>query len=266
LPAITAGECQVRTAFSLGLLLSLVLAAAPLRCAPAESAPLTVFAAASLAESLQQLASAYEKESGVPVRVSFAGSGTLARQIEAGAPAEVFISADVAWMDELSARKLIVPESRRVLLTNRLVLVAPVSSTVALKLAPNAPVAAALRGGPLALADPDNVPAGRYAKAAFTALGIWPALEGHLVRGEDVRAALLWVARGEAPLGVVYATDARAEPRVRVVDSFPADSHPAIEYPIALVTGASARGAKFVAFLESPVAGAVFVSHGFGLP
>ena len=256
----------MRTSFSLGLLLAWLLAVAPVSSAPPAPVPLTVFAAASLAESMQQLATAYEKESGVPVRVSLAGSGTLARQIEAGAPADVFISADVVWMDQLAERKLIVPESRRVLLTNRLVLIAPRTSTVAIKLAPNVRLVAALGGGRLAVADPDNVPAGRYAKAALTALGVWTDLEPHLVRGEDVRAALLWVARGEAALGVVYATDARAESRVRVVDTFPAENHPAIVYPIAIVSGAAPGTAKFVAFLESPPAGAVFAAHGFGLP
>jgi molybdate transport system substrate-binding protein len=228
---------------------------------------ITVFAAASLTESVQELATAYGKEKpGQVVRTSFASSGTLARQIEAGARVDVFLSADAEWMDELETHHFLVPGSRHTLLVNDLVLIAPATSTVQVRLAPNAPVLAALGGGRLAVADPDSVPAGRYARAAFTALGIWGQLEPHVVRAEDVRAALAWVARGEAPLGVVYATDARIQPKVRVVATFPRTSHPPIVYPIALVIGASPAAADFAAYLESATGRAVFVKYGFGAP
>lgn len=256
----------MRQSFGFALVLSALIAVLPLRQAAAQQGVIRVFAAASLAESLQELAGAYEQSSGSVVRISFASSGTLARQIEAGAPADIFVSADTEWMDELATRDLLVAGSRRTLLTNVLVLVAPAASPLTLRLASGAPVAAALDGGRLAVADPDHVPAGRYARAAFQTLGIWQDLEAHLVRGEDVRATLLWVARGEAPLGVVYGTDARAEPRVRVVATFPPGSHPPIVYPIALLKGAAPDAKGFVDFLESPAARAAFDRYGFGQP
>ena len=226
----------------------------------------TVFAAASLTESVGELAVAYKQRTGVPVRTAFASSGTLARQIEAGAQADIFISADAVWMGFLGERRMLVAGTRRDLVTNRLVLIAPAGSATFVKLGPHAPVVGALHGQRLALADPQTVPAGRYAQAAFEAFGIWTELEPHLLRGEDVRVALMWVARGEAPLGVVYATDARAEPAVVVVDSFPESSHPPIVYPLALVAGASPAAAGFAAFLESPAARAVFEKAGFTTP
>jgi molybdate transport system substrate-binding protein len=225
-----------------------------------------VFAAASLSESVQQLATAFQQQTGVRVRASFASSAALARQIDAGASADVFISADAAWMDELDAHQRLSPGSRRNLVANELVLIAPAGSQLRLQLGPHAPLAAALHGGRLALADPDSVPAGRYARAALMAFGLWSELEAHLVRAEDVRVALAWVARGEAPLGVVYATDARVEPRVTVLDRFPASSHPPIVYPVALLAAAPPAAARFVAFLESPAGRAVFAKAGFTTP
>lgn len=256
----------IRACRAIGVVLACALLAGLAHAGEQERTGITVFAAASLAESLQELAAAYQKQTGIPVHVSLASSGMLARQIGAGAKADVFISAGVAWMDDLEQRHLILPGTRRVLVTNRLVLIAPAGSAVTLKLGPNAPVVAALRSGRLAVADPDNVPAGRYAKAAFTSLGIWKELEPHLVRAENVRAALMSVARGEAPLGVVYATDARAEPRVRVLDTFPESSHPPIVYPMPLVSGASGISSGIESFLESPAAVAVFAKAGFAPP
>jgi molybdate transport system substrate-binding protein len=248
------------------MLVGTVLAAQSAFADARDRPEISVLAAASLTETVQTLAAAYQQKSGIVVRASFASSALLARQIEAGARADVFLSADTRWADYLDERHLIAPGTRRNVAVNRLVLVAPVESSVNLKLEPGAPVAAALQGGRLAIADPDTVPAGRYAKAAFTALGIWTQLEPHLVRAEDVRAALAWVARGEAPLGVVYATDARVEANVRIVATFPASSHPPIVYPLALLVGASPAAADFASFLESPAGRAVFEQAGFGSP
>jgi molybdate transport system substrate-binding protein len=256
----------MRRWLKLGVAIGPVFLAALACAAEAERPGVTVFAAASLTESVGELASAYEKQTGVRVRTSFASSGTLARQIDAGAQADIFISADAVWMDFLAEHRRLVAGTRHDLVSNRLVLIAPADSALELKLGAHAPVLAALRGERLALADPVSVPAGRYAQAAFESFGIWTELEPHLLRGEDVRVALMWVARGEAPLGVVYATDALAEPRVRVVDSFPASAHAPIVYPMAVVSGASAGAAAFAAFLDSPAARAVFVKAGFTTP
>jgi molybdate transport system substrate-binding protein len=187
----------------------------------------------------------------------------LAKQIEAGAPAGVFVSADPEWMDYLAQRGLIEAGSRRDLLGNRLVLIAPADSRVMLRLTPGAPLAAALGGGRLATGDPDAVPAGRYAREALIALGLWNKVSSRLVRAENVRAALEYVARGEAPLGIVYRTDALADKRVRIVDTFAADSHEPIIYPLALTVHAGAAAARFATFLESPAARQIFARYGF---
>ncbi len=247
------------------VLIGFVFASASVAVTP-KPVIVTVFAAASLTEAVGQLAAAYEKDSGIAIKTSFASSGMLARQIEAGAPADIFISADMAWMDELEKHKRLVSGSRRPLLLNRLVLVAPADSAIKLKLEPHVRIVSALNGGRLALAEPDTVPAGRYARVAFTSLEVWKDLEPNILRAEDVRAALAWVARGEAPLGVVYATDAKVEPRVRVVDMFPVSSYPPIIYPIAQVIGASRSAAGFAAYLESAAARTVFTKYGFDIP
>lgn len=247
----------------LALLLCAMLAAV---AAPAR-AEVTVFAAASLTDVLQPLADAYAQTSGQGVRVAFGSSATLARQIAAGAPADLFISADAAWMDTLEATQAIVPASRRVLAGNRLVLVAPAARPIALTLTPGLPLADALDGGRLALADPDSVPAGRYARAALTHLGAWDAVAPHLVRGEDVRHALRYVARGEAPLGIVYLSDARAEPAVVIVAVFPEDSHPPIVYPMAAAARAAPAAAEaFMAYLLGDVAQSALRAAGFTAP
>ncbi len=246
----------------LSTLLALFLGAG---AAAAEPRPaLLVFAAASLTDVLQELGPAFEKESGRAVKFSFAASSALARQIEAGAKADAFFSADTAWMDYLQARDLIDPATRVNLLGNRLVLIAPANSALQLKIAPGFALAAALgRGGRLSTGDPDSVPVGRYARSALTSLGVWSQVADRLVGADNVRTALLFVERGEAPLGIVYATDAAIDPGVRVVDTFPASSHPPIVYPIALTRGADADAARLVAFLRGPAARAVFERYGF---
>ncbi len=242
----------------LGALAALILGAAPL--AARTGPPVTVFAAASLKNALDDVAHAY---TGGEVKVSYAASSAIARQIEAGAPADVFISADADWMDELAKKSLIVSSSRRDLLTNHLALIAPATSTVRFSIRRGMPLAAALGAdGRLAIAGPD-VPAGRYGQASLESLGVWPSVKNHLARAENVRATLAFVARGETPLGIVYDTDARIEPKVRIIGLFPDASHPRIVYPAALVTGSSGGGMGFLRFLESPKASAIFRRYGF---
>jgi molybdate transport system substrate-binding protein len=229
----------------------------------ADDRAIIVFGASSLTNALQDLGDAYTKSTSIPVKFSFAASSALARQIENGAPADVFFSADVDWMDYLQARNLIQIKSRRDIVGNRLVLIAPLSSDIKLKIEPHFPLATALGNGRLATGDPDSVPVGRYAQAALTQLGVWKDLADRVVRAENVRSALAFVDRGEAPLGIVYETDALIDRNVRVVDMFPATSHPPIVYPIALTSNAQPAAAKFVTFLESPAADAVFKAYGF---
>jgi molybdate transport system substrate-binding protein len=223
----------------------------------------TVFAAASLSTVLQELGAEYTQETGNTVGLSFAATSMLARQIESGAHADVFFSADQEWMDYLDQRGLVQQGSRRNLLGNRLALVAPADSTLQLKVAPNFKLLAALKGGRLATGDPDAVPVGRYARSALTNLGVWSELADRLVRADNVRTALAFVARGEAPLGIVYLTDARLEPGVRILDLFPPNSHLPISYPVALTSGASAQAASFIEFLRGPVGTAAFEKYGF---
>jgi molybdate transport system substrate-binding protein len=225
--------------------------------------PLTVFAAASLTNVMGDVGKAWSERGQPAPKLSFASSSVLARQIEAGARADVFFSADVEWMDYVANRGLVRNETRRDLLGNRLVLIAPASSTVALQIAPGFPLAATLGKGRLATGDPDFVPAGRYARSALTTLGVWSDVADRLVRAENVRVALAYVSRGEAPLGIVYATDALAEPRVRVVDTFPEDSHLPIRYPVAALRGSGAAAAEFADFLAGEQARDLFVRAGF---
>jgi molybdate transport system substrate-binding protein len=227
------------------------------------AAPLVVFAAASLTDALQEADAAFSATNKMAVKESFAASSVLAKQIEAGAPADVFFSADQQWMDYLAQHDLLAPGSRHDVLGNALVLIAPADSTLRLKIARGFDLAGALGGGKLSTGDPDSVPAGLYARAALTQLGVWSQVQDHLVRAENVRAALAYVARGEAPLGIVYRTDAEAEKRVRVVDVFPADSHPPITYPLALTRRARADAARYVSFLEGATARGIFERYGF---
>jgi len=253
-----------RTLLGLGLLCLAMSASLP--AAEVQQPQILVFAAASLTDALQEVNTAYEKTAHVKVKSSFDSSSVLARQIEAGAPADVFISADTTWMDYLQSRNLIQAASRKNLLGNQLVLIAPADSQIQLKIAPHFPLAAALGEGKLATGDPDSVPAGRYARSALTKLGVWDSVAPRLARAENVRVALLYVARGEAPLGIVYTSDALADRRVRVVDTFPADTHEPIVYPIALTTSAKSEAAAFVAYLAGPQGREIFVKYGFTVP
>src|SRR5579863_923 len=220
--------------------------------ADADKLPITVFAAASLTNVLQDLGDGFTKETSIPVRFSFAASSALARQIENGAPADVFLSADLEWMDYLQARNLIQRDTRQNVLGNRLVLIAPADSKIDVKIAPHFPLAKALGTGHLATGDPDSVPVGRYAREALTTLGVWNDVADRLVRADSVRSALAFVDRGEAMLGIVYETDALVDKHVRVVGAFPATSHLPIVYPIALTGAAKPYAARFVAYIRGP--------------
>jgi molybdate transport system substrate-binding protein len=230
----------------------------------ARAAELTVFAAASLKDALSAVDASFEADTGKRVVAVFAASSALARQIEAGAPADVFISADQAWMDRLAAARLIKPDSRIDLLGNQLVVVAAKDSGLQLDIKPGFDLAGALGGGRLAIGDVKSVPAGRYARAALTKLGVFEAVSTRLAESENVRAALALVARGEAPLGIVYLTDVRVESGVEVVGRFPADSHPPIVYLAAIVASATHADAKaYLAFLQGDKAKAIFEAAGF---
>ena len=224
---------------------------------------LLAFAASSLTNVLEDIGSAYTKETGQAVKFSFGSSATIARQIEGGARVDVFFSADVEWMDYLEARNLIDRKSRRNVVSNRLALIAPADSKVDLKIGPGFPIGAALGSGRLATGDPDYVPVGRYAKSALTTLGVWNEVADRLVRADNVRTALMFVSRGEAPLGIVYETDAKTEQRVRIVDLFPASSHLPIIYPAAATANAKPGAQGFVEFLRGATAREIFVHHGF---
>ncbi len=231
---------------------------------PASAASVTVFAAASLKEALDEQVRQFESATGNQVTIAYGGSNALARQIEAGAPAGLFISADEDWMDYLAQRGLLVPGSRANLLGNALVLVAPGSSRTALRIAPGFPLATALGDGKLAMANPDGVPAGKYGRHALEALGVWGSVQDRVVRAENVRAALAFVARGEAAFGIVYRTDAMAEKGARVVDTFPESSHPPIVYPVALVASNPSPAAKaLLSFLGSLAARPTWEKYGF---
>jgi|HubBroStandDraft_3_1064219.scaffolds.fasta_scaffold34833_3 molybdate transport system substrate-binding protein len=263
--AIFAGMASLY-ALLIGTSLALAAPAAAGPGAPAATSvpgEILVFAAASLTDALAQVDAAFTAGSGVKVKVSFAASSVLAKQIEAGAPADVFLSADLQWMDYLEEHGLLRAGTRHDLLGNALVLIAPADSTLQLQIAKGFNLAGALGGGRLSTGDPDSVPAGIYAKAALTQLGVWPSVADRLVRAENVRAALAYVARGETPLGIVYKTDAQAEKRVRVVGVFPADSHPPITYPVALTAGARPPAARYAEFLHSAAAHELFVRRGF---
>ena len=254
----------MRRTFLKGLA-ALTFAVLPFVGAPAASAdPITVFAAASLKNALDDVAAAWKATGAAPVSASYASSSTLAKQIEQGAPADVFVSADEQWMDYVAKRGLVdVPHD---LLGNRLVLIAASDNPLTIKIEPGLKLGELLAGGRLAIGDPTNVPAGIYAKEALTKLGIWKDVEGKLAPTADVRAALTLVSRGEAPLGIVYETDAKVDPKVRVVAVFPEDSHTPIRYPVAVVKASrNPEAGKFVAFLDTPAAKAIFTKYGFAV-
>lgn len=252
-----------------------LLAAAPAlaqekpRAAPAAAATsdtVVVFAAASLKNALDSIGAKWSAATGKKVTFSYAASGPLAKQIENGAPADLFASADLKWMDYAAEKKLINTESRKALLGNKLVLIAPRDAATDLKIAKGFKLAEAIGDGKLATGDPKSVPVGTYAQAALTSLGVWEAVSPKIAGAESVRAALAFVARGEAKYGIVYQTDANSEPKVKVVDTFPADSHPPIVYPFALTaTSKNPAAADFLAFLKKPEAAKVFEAEGFTL-
>jgi molybdate transport system substrate-binding protein len=245
-------------------LLAALCAVATLACAGrADAQPMQVFAAASLRNALDEIHAAAAGGGARPVAV-YAASSALARQIENGAPAQVFISADIEWMDYLEGKGALQSGTRRNLLGNRLVLVAPSGSSAQASIAPGMALAELLGpSGRLAMGDPQHVPAGRYARAALQKLGVWETVSGRIAATENVRAALAFVARGEAPLGIVYQTDARAEPRTRVVATFPEGLHPPVTYPAALLRGAKPGASQYLQFLSSPQAKSIFTKHGF---
>lgn len=243
------------------LFLAVVIGAAPAQARPRG---VVVLAAASLQEAMTDAAEAWTASGHRCPVISFAGSSALARQIEAGAPADLFIPADEDWMDHVAGKALIRSGSRVSFLSNRLVLVEPSGGKARLTIGPGFPLAGALGQGRLAMADPDSVPAGRYGRAALISLGVWPSVSGSIARAENVRAALALVERGEAPLGIVYATDARASSRVRVVGTFPTGSHPAITYPLAVLrTSTHPEAEAFRRFLLSREGKAIFARRGF---
>jgi molybdate transport system substrate-binding protein len=246
---------------SIVVILAFILAFCGCASEPDDRAPL-VLAAASLQESLGAAAGAWAAEGHRHPVISFAASSALARQIESGADAGIFVSADQDWMDSVEHAGDIRRGTRRDLVGNELVLIAPAGGPPAVNL-DAASIDGVLGTRRLAMADPDSVPAGRYGKAALQSLGLWTRIERRIARGENVRAALALVERGEAPLGIVYATDARATDRVKVVASFPAESHPPIVYPVALLPAAGPEAEGFYHFLLSERGQAIFAAHGF---
>ena len=263
-PRLAANEITRLVKRVLALLVLLCGAQSPAVAAP--KAPL-VLAAASLQESLTAVAKKWAASGHAMPVISFAASSALARQIEAGAPADLFISADQQWMNELQKRGRLAPKSRSILLGNDLVLIAPSASHIRLPIAKGFPLARALGTGRLAIADPAAVPAGIYAEAALKSLGVWDDVKGRLAPAENVRAALAFVERGDAPLGIVYATDAFQSRKVRIIGRFPATSHEAILYPVALLASSTSVEAEaFLHFLVSPTAKATFRQFGFTTP
>ena len=249
------------------LLLKLVVAAfaaLPLALPAAAAEKVTVFAAASLKNALDAANAAWQKETGNETAVSYAASSALAKQIEAAAPADLFISADLAWMDYVAEKKLIKDDTRSNLLGNRIVLVAPKDKASTVEIKEGFDLAGLVGDGKLAMGAVDSVPAGKYGKAALEKLGVWSSVEGKVAGAESVRAALALVSRGEAPYGIVYQTDAAADPGVAVVGTFPEDSHPPIIYPVAILSESkSAVSAAYLDFLKSDKAAPFFTGQGF---
>jgi len=249
-----------RLVASLGLFATLILAPPP--AAAQES--ITVFAAASLKNALDDVDTAFTKATGVKVTASYAASSALAKQMESGAPADVFISADLNWMDYVAGKNLIKPDSRYNLLGNRLVLIAGQDSKLSdVTIEQGFDLAKLAGDGRIAVADVKAVPAGLYAKAALEKLGSWAAAEPKLAQAENVRATLAFVARGETPIGIVYETDAKIEPKVKIVGTFPDGSYPPVTYPVAATSNAKADAAKYLQFLRGNAAKAVFEKYGF---
>jgi molybdate transport system substrate-binding protein len=246
------------------LTLASLLSLAGIAPAAAQGRDILVFAAASLKNALDEVAGQWQRETGKKVAISYAASNTLIKQIEQGAPADIFISADLDWMDYGQQKGLIKPDTRSNLLGNRIVLVAPKDSSLSANIQPGFDLAALLQGGRLAMGNVDAVPAGKYGKAALEKLGAWDGVKDKIAQAESVRAALLLVSRGEAPLGIVYQTDAASDPGVKVVGVFPENSHPPIIYPIALTKESAHPDAQaFLDYIRSPVARPAFERQGF---
>lgn len=230
----------------------------------AQAQNLVVFAASSLKEALDEVSRNFSRNGQTKTVISYAASSMLAKQIESGAPADVFISADLDWMDYLDQRKLIRAGSRLNLLGNRLVLIAPADRNTAVVIKAGFSLARLLGDGRLALADPDAVPAGKYGRAALMKLGVWDSVSSKVVRAENVRAALNFVARGESPFGIVYGSDAQVEKKVRIAGEFPRDTYPAIIYPAGIVMSSkSAVSQPYLEYLKSREARAIFEHYGF---
>ncbi|TCL91752.1 molybdate transport system substrate-binding protein [Rhizobium sp. PP-WC-2G-219] len=242
----------------------LIVAAASLATPAVAAEKVTVFAAASLKNALDAVNDAWQQQSGHAVTASYAASSALAKQIEAGAPADIFISADLAWMDDVAGKTLVREDSRSTLLGNRLVLVAPAADARPVEIGQGFDLKARLAGGKLAMGAVDSVPAGKYGKAALEKLGVWSSVEKDVAGAENVRAALLLVSKGEAPLGIVYETDAAADPSVKIVGTFPESSHPPIVYPIAILSESThPDAAAYLDFVRSPAAKPLFEAQGF---
>ncbi len=249
-------------AVAAGLLAGLAPLAATAQAQPKD---LVIFAAASLKNALDETAAAWAKETGKPApKISYAASSALAKQLEQGAPADLFLSADLDWMDYAAGKNLIRTESRVTLLANRIALIAPSDSTATVTLASGVDLTAALGRGRLAMANVDAVPAGKYGKAALEKLGGWEKVKDKVAQADNVRAALLLVSRAEAPLGIVYTTDAAADPKVRVLATFPEDSHPPILYPVAVTKASTHPDAQnFLSHLRGAGPRAAFEKQGF---
>ncbi len=251
----------IRLLVAFGLLFT--IAAAPQPAAAQDT--LTVFAAASMRNALDDVDKAFTKTTGTKVTASYAASSALAKQLAQGAPADVYVSANIKWMDFLQKQKLIAPDTRVNLLGNALVLIAPKASKLDnVKIAKGFDIAKLAGKDRIAVADTKAVPAGLYAKAALTSLGAWKAAEPKLAQAENVRATLAYVARGETPLGIVYSTDAKIEPKVKIIGTFPEGSHPPIKYPVAAMKDAKSKAVpSYLQFLRTPEAKAIFEKYGF---
>lgn len=249
------GSSIFRLAFAAAMFLAASVAA--------HATDVTVFAAASLTNVLQKAADNYKAKSGKDVALSFAASSALAKQIEASDGADMFVSADEDWMNYLDNKGLIQKSTRKDLLASHLVLIAPAGLDIKVAIGPHFDLAKIVGNGKLAIADPASVPAGKYAKASLTALGVWDSVQGRLAQAENVRVALAYVARGEAPLGIVYTTDAMTEPRVKIVGEFPDNTHALIVYPMALTKDAKPEAQAFLDYLKGADASVIFSKAGF---
>jgi len=232
--------------------------------AQAAGEPVMIFAAATLKPALDPIAQAASEALHVRVTVVYGPSPALVKQLESGAPADIFFSADADWMNAVVARKLVDPATRVDLLSSRLVLIAPAADATPVSITPGFPLATMLGGGHLAMCDPMMMPAGRYGRAALQKLGVWPSVQHRIANAEDVLTAVTYVSRREAALGIVFDTDAKLDPAVAVVGTFPADTHPPIVYPVAAVArSTNPETPRVLAFLRSAAARTIFVAHGY---